>query len=111
MRRRVPFLAVVATVLASGLLLATASFAPAARSCGVVRVVSSMSTARYSVRVTSGSVACSTATRVMGRFLRIGGKSAGWTCHHGSSHSARCTASAGREVRSTYLGRTGDMSY
>lgn len=108
MRRRIPLLTVLATILASGLLLATASFAPAARSCGTIRVPQGLSTVRYSIKVTSGSVACTTAKRVMSGFIHTGHRASGWTCHHGTAHGSRCTAGSRRAVSAYYLGRTGD---
>jgi hypothetical protein len=109
MRRRIPLIAVIATVISSGLLLATAGAAPTARSCGTMRVRQGNTTLRYSVKVTKGSVSCTSAKLVIWRFVRTSRDPSGWSCSGGWARDSRCKTSH-RAVNASYLGRTGDMS-
>jgi hypothetical protein len=124
MRSRLPVVAVLAAGIAAALLL-TAGSAPAARSCGSLRVrTGTNTTAHYAIKVSKGSVTCSTAHRVLSRFIRTNRRSRGWDCRngHGTSWSEACgspyhslfdTFRDGdfrKVVKAYYRGTTGDES-
>jgi hypothetical protein len=110
MRSRVALVALLATAIATVLLFTAAGSAPAARSCGTLRNHVHTQTFRYTVKVTTGSVSCTTARTVLGRFIRAHGRTRGWACRNVGQGTSCHDASSRKVIRAYYRGTTGDES-
>jgi hypothetical protein len=127
MRSRLALVALLATAVATALLLsAAAGSVPAARGCGELRVRSGTNTtAHYAIKVAKGSVSCTTARTVLSRFIRTNRRSRGWDCRnggHGTSWAEACGSpyhslfdnfrdrDFRKVIKSYYRGTTGDMA-
>jgi hypothetical protein len=123
--RRLSLIAVLAVAVATVLVLAAAGSAPAARSCGTLRVRTGNLTSRYTIKVAKGSVSCPTARTVLVRFIRTNHRSSGWDCRNGTrgtGWSEACgspyhslfdnfhDSSFQKVIKAYFLGRVGDKS-